>query len=84
MSLNNVIVDTAKKESAQPSVFKGVSESAILRSGDYLSYYYNNGSDSGETRIELVSSNGKYSLKLNGDAYVRISNNRIYKFKPIF
>ena len=78
MSLNNVIVDTAQKESAQPSVLEGVSESAIFRSGDYLSYYHNNDSDSGETRIELVSSNGKFSLKLNGDGggFIRVEVNK--------
>ena len=52
MSLNNVIVDTAQKESAQPSVLEGVSESAILRSGGQLSVYSH----------RLVSTNGKYSL----------------------
>ena len=52
-------------ESAPSAVLEGVSESAILRSGDYLSYYDKDDNCSEETRTNLVSSNGKYSLRLN-------------------
>ena len=45
------------EEFASFSVLEGVSESAILRPGDFLSIYSR----------QLVSTNGKFSLKFNGD-----------------
>jgi hypothetical protein len=53
-----------------------IPKEAILKPGEWLSYYNQNDEYSDETRTELVSSNGKYSLGLNsmGGGCIRIKN----------
>lgn len=55
-----------------------ISREAILKPGEWLSYYNQYDKYSGETRTDLKSSNGKYSLGLEPDGrrFIRIYVNK--------